>query len=33
MEMVRENQNDPVAQALINELGSGNAGTPAADGD
>lgn len=34
MGMVRENQADPVAQALINELGSGNAGaSPAADGE
>lgn len=33
MGMVRENQSDPVAQALINELGSGNTGTPAADGE
>lgn len=33
MTMVRENQNDPVAQALINELGSGSTGTPAADGE
>lgn len=33
MGMVRENQNDPVTQALINELGSGNTGAPAADGE
>lgn len=33
MTMVRENQNDPVAQALINELGSGSTGAPAADGE
>lgn len=33
MDMVRENQNDPVAQALINELGSGNTDTPAADSE
>lgn len=33
MGMVRENQADPVAQALINELGSGNTGAPAADGE
>lgn len=33
MGMVRENQSDPVAQALINELGSGSADTaPAASG-
>ena len=33
MGMVRENQNDPVAQALIDELGRGDTGTPAASGE
>jgi hypothetical protein len=33
MGMVRENQSDPVAKALINELGRGDASTPAASGE